>query len=191
MVETAAHLADPVIARLPVRQWVLCVPKRLRYHLERDPAAVNAALHIFLAAIERVLWQHSPGDGAASRLGAVVFIHRFGALLNTAQAIADGEHGRGFSVDAAVRIEAFDRDGLKRPLRYCTRPAFSLERLREIDRKYLVYESVKPGPKGGVSLMLTPMQLLNRLAAFIPPPTLKPARGRAGGPDHGGRRRHR
>ena len=30
MVETAAHLADPVIARLPVRQWVLAVPKRLR-----------------------------------------------------------------------------------------------------------------------------------------------------------------
>ena len=29
-VETAAHLADHVIARLPVRQWVLAVPKRLR-----------------------------------------------------------------------------------------------------------------------------------------------------------------
>ena len=37
MVETAAHLADHVIPRLPVRQWVLSVPKRLRYHLERDP----------------------------------------------------------------------------------------------------------------------------------------------------------
>jgi len=30
MVETAAHLADHVILRLPVRQWVLSVPKRLR-----------------------------------------------------------------------------------------------------------------------------------------------------------------
>ncbi len=30
MVETAAHLADHVIPRLPVRQWVLSVPKRLR-----------------------------------------------------------------------------------------------------------------------------------------------------------------
>ena len=30
MVETAAHLADHVIPHLPVRQWVLSVPKRLR-----------------------------------------------------------------------------------------------------------------------------------------------------------------
>jgi len=51
----------------PVRQWVLSVPKRLRYHLEHDPAVLNAALHIFLTAIERVLRQHSPGASAASR----------------------------------------------------------------------------------------------------------------------------
>lgn len=31
MVETAAHLTDHVFPRLPVRQWVLSVPKRLRY----------------------------------------------------------------------------------------------------------------------------------------------------------------
>jgi len=31
MVETAAHLTDHVFHRLPVRQWVLSVPKRLRY----------------------------------------------------------------------------------------------------------------------------------------------------------------
>jgi hypothetical protein len=30
MVETAAHLSDHVFPRLPVRQWVLSVPKRLR-----------------------------------------------------------------------------------------------------------------------------------------------------------------
>ena len=38
MVETAAHLADHVFPRLPVRQWVLSVPKRLRYFLQRDTA---------------------------------------------------------------------------------------------------------------------------------------------------------
>nr|WP_232222238.1 transposase zinc-binding domain-containing protein [Thioalkalivibrio paradoxus] len=31
MAETAAHLADHVLPRVPVRQWVLSVPKRLRY----------------------------------------------------------------------------------------------------------------------------------------------------------------
>jgi hypothetical protein len=33
MAETAAHLADHVLPRLPVRQWVLSLPRRLRYHL--------------------------------------------------------------------------------------------------------------------------------------------------------------
>ena len=101
MVETAAHLADHVIPRLPVRQWVLSMPKRLRYHCERDPAVLNAALHIFLSAIKQVLRQHSSGAGAVSRLGAVVFIHRIGALLNTHLhfhcVIIDGV----FDVDAA------------------------------------------------------------------------------------------
>lgn len=229
MVETAAHLADHVIPRLPVRQWVLSMPKRLRHHLEHDPAVQNAALHILLSAIERVLRQCSPGAGASSRLGAVVFIHRFGALLNThlhfhcvvvdgvLDADAEGavvfhpaseldapaigevqvavrrrllraveqrgllspedtrimaawEHGGGFSVNVKARIEADDRNGLERLLRYCVRPAFALERLREIDPEHLVYESMKSGPGGDVSLLLTPMQLLDRLAALIPPP---------------------
>ena len=43
MVETAAHLADHVLPPLPVRQWVLAVPKRLRYFLERDAALQGAA----------------------------------------------------------------------------------------------------------------------------------------------------
>ncbi len=60
MVETAAHLADHVIPRLPVRQWVLSVPKRLRYYLHSDPAVQNTALHIFLNAVERGLRQCSP-----------------------------------------------------------------------------------------------------------------------------------
>jgi len=44
----------------------LSVPKRLRYHLERDPAVLNVALHIFLTAIERVVRQHSPAASAVS-----------------------------------------------------------------------------------------------------------------------------
>ena len=33
MAEAAAHLSDHVFPHLPVRQWVLSVPKRLRYYL--------------------------------------------------------------------------------------------------------------------------------------------------------------
>ena len=63
-----------------------------------------------------------------------------------AQVMAAWEHGGGFSVNAAVRIEAHDRDGLERLLRYCARPAFARERLRETDPGRLAYTSVKPGP---------------------------------------------
>ena len=45
----------------------------------------------------------------------------------------DIRNGGGFSVDASVRIEADDRPGLERLLRYCARPPFALERLEAID----------------------------------------------------------
>ncbi len=234
MVETAPHLADHVIPRLPVRQWVLSVPKRLRYFLQADPAVQNLALHIFLSAVEQGLRTACPGDqGGKARIGAVAFIHRFGALLNphvhfhcvvvdgvfdsgsggeselpvrfhelpalreeqladiqrnirrrllraltrrdlletnVAEEMAAWDHGGGFSLDAGVRIEADDRPGLERLLRYCARPVFALERLRQIDPEHLAYESIKPGPGGSVSLLLTPLELIERLAALIPPP---------------------
>ena len=44
MVETAAHLSDHVFPRLPVRQWVLSVPKRLRYFMQRDGPVLNMVL---------------------------------------------------------------------------------------------------------------------------------------------------
>ena len=44
MVETAAHLCDHVFPRLPVRQWVLSVPKRLRYFMQVDLSARELGL---------------------------------------------------------------------------------------------------------------------------------------------------
>jgi hypothetical protein len=82
MVETAAHLADHVFPKLPVRQWVLSVPKRLRYFLQRDVALQGAVLRIFLREVERCLREHSHGCDTQSRIGAVAFIHRFGSTLN-------------------------------------------------------------------------------------------------------------
>ena len=81
MVETAAHLTDHVFPRLPVRQWVLSVPKRLRYFMQRDGAVLNIVLRIFLRVIARSLQALSPSaanvDKAALHIGAVAFIHRF------------------------------------------------------------------------------------------------------------------
>ena len=89
MAQTAAHLADHVIPPVPVRQWVISVPKRLRCFLADRPAAVTALTRIFLDEIERLL-----GDAVGlvpdasarlslrPRLGAVSFLHRFGSALN-------------------------------------------------------------------------------------------------------------
>jgi hypothetical protein len=82
MVGTSAHLADDVFPRAPVRQWVLSVPKRVRYFLQNDSAVETLALHIFLSAVEQGLRARSSAAGPTSRIGAVAFIHRFGALLN-------------------------------------------------------------------------------------------------------------
>jgi hypothetical protein len=77
---------------------------------------------------------------------------------------------RGFSLDAAVRIAGDDRAGLERLLRYCARPAFALERLTQVDAERVVYRLPKPQPDGRIALSLTPLELLDRLAALIPPP---------------------
>ena len=83
----------------------------------------------------------------------------------------------GFSVDTSVRIEAHDRAGLERLQRYCARPAFSMERLRKAG-KDLVYRCTKQhsepsSDKRGArvdELVLTPLELINRIAALVPPP---------------------
>jgi hypothetical protein len=55
MAQTAAHLVDHVIPPVPVRQWVISVPKRLRGFLADRPAAVAALTRIFIEEIERLL----------------------------------------------------------------------------------------------------------------------------------------
>jgi hypothetical protein len=109
MVETVAHLADYVIPRLPVRQWVLSVPKRLRYFLQADPAIQNLTLHIFLSAVEQGLRAACPGvQGSTARIGAVAFIHRFGSLLNPHVhfhcVVVDGVFESGTGVQLPVRF---------------------------------------------------------------------------------------
>ena len=233
MAETAAHLVDHVFPPLPVRQWVLAVPKRMRYFLQRDAALQGTVLRIFLSVVERCLREHSPGCPAAAQIGAVAFIHRFGASLNEhvhfhccvidgvfepalapddapsvsfhaaleldAAAFADVQarvrtrvlrtfvkrglidkddatemrawaHDGGFSVDGSVRIEGADRMGLERLLRYCARPPFALEHLRQHDAEHLVYHSPKPRPGAGGDLVLTPLELIGKIAALVPPP---------------------
>lgn len=67
-------------------QWVLSVPKRLRYFMQRDGATLNMVLRIFLRVLAQSLQAHSPGaaqlDKNTLHIAAIAFIHRFGSSLN-------------------------------------------------------------------------------------------------------------
>lgn len=86
----------------------------------------------------------------------------------------------GFSIDASVRLLGDDREGVERLLRYCARPPFALERLHapkgaaslSSPDARLLYRFPKPTPDGRTQIMLSPLQLLERLARFVPPPRI-------------------
>ena len=51
MAERAAHLVDDVFPVVPVRQWVLSLPHRLRYVLAWDHALCRAVSGVFVRAV--------------------------------------------------------------------------------------------------------------------------------------------
>lgn len=224
-------MADHVFPRLPVRQWVLSFPKRLRYFLERDAKLVGRILQVFLRAVEAKLRAASPGAPADARFGGVTFVQRLGSALNchlhfhccqidgVFAAGADGmrffaatgldqgmvatlqeavrgqvldlfekqglldqeaaanmrgwQHAGGFSLDASIRIEAWDRGGLERLLRYCARPPFASERLSWEKRSgRVIYELPKPRPNTPGAILLNPLELIDRLVLLMPPPRI-------------------
>lgn len=88
-----------------------------------------------------------------------------------------GYQHSGFSVDAGVCIEANDRAALERLLRYCARPPFAMERIHKAGRElvYLCFKqrSEPSRDKRGArvdELHLTPLELIDRIAALVPPP---------------------
>jgi len=244
MAETAAHLVDYVIPHVPVRQWVLSVPKRLRPYLHHRPRTASAVLHILLRALQATLRKACPTAPKAAAMGAVSFLHRFGSSLNPhfhfhlvvvdglfegieddtiqdpntnpesnlrfheataltqelleslqqtvrkrvlrhfsrhgllephdAQDMLTWDHGGGFSLNASVRIEATDRAGLERLIRYCARPPFALERLHLVGGRsdQILYLLPKPDPAGRTALRLSALEFLDRLANILPPPRI-------------------
>jgi hypothetical protein len=85
MADTAAHLVDRVLPRVPVRQWVLSLPFGLRYRLAHDRELTADVLRVFVRAIFSSLRRRTRPKrvGAGTALGgAVTFVQRFGGALN-------------------------------------------------------------------------------------------------------------
>ena len=55
MIATATHFIESVLAKLPLRQWVLSVPKWIRYYLARDASLASQVLRIFIDEIKKQL----------------------------------------------------------------------------------------------------------------------------------------
>ncbi len=231
MVETAAHMVDHVLPRVQFRQWVLSLPKRVRWHMRAKPEVASGLLTVFLRVVETTLRQCSPGAPASARFGAVAFVHRFGSTLNSHVhyhvLVTDGvysagddgsaefhpatelqdedflavqtkmrkrglrwlhrhghlddvavhtldnvDHAGGWSVDGSVVIPGWDRQGLERLVRYCARPPLSGERLGRLNDSTVVYNLRKPTFDGRMELVLTPLELLDRLSQLVTPPRI-------------------
>jgi hypothetical protein len=83
MTERAAHLVEYVFPDVPVRQWVLTLPPRVRYVLAWDHALCRAVVAVYMRAVFGWLRRQARARGVRDgRGGAVVIVQRFGSALN-------------------------------------------------------------------------------------------------------------
>lgn len=99
-----------------------------------------------------------------------LFVRRGLLEADDAQLMSEWNHTGGFSLNASVRIEGWDRQGLERLLRPCARPPFALERIEVLDDGRVIYHLSKPTPDGRTVLPLPPLELIDRIAALVPAP---------------------
>jgi len=182
MADTAAHLVDRVFPRIPVRQWVLSLPYDLRYRLAYDASLVTDVLGVFTKTIFTSLIQRARAFGAVRKpqSGAVSFIQRFDSALRlnlhihslTMEAFSGSRCATvdGFSLHANVAIAAGDRARLERLAQYCARPPVAMERLERLDDGRPLYRFKRAWRDGTTHIILSPLEMLEKLSALIPAP---------------------
>ncbi len=83
MAATAAHLVDRVLPRVPVRQWVLSLPIRLRYCIAFDRELGRRVRNLFVRAVLGSIRRRALKAGVRyPEVGAVTAVQRFGSALN-------------------------------------------------------------------------------------------------------------
>jgi hypothetical protein len=76
----------------------------------------------------------------------------------------------GFSLHAGVHIAGSEREKLEKLCRYIARPAIALERLSLNANGQVVYSLKKPYDDGTTHIVMTPLELMEKIAAIIPRP---------------------
>ena len=85
MAARAAYLVDEVLPRVPVRQWVLTLPYRVRYRLARDHALCRAVLGVYARVLLAFYARSAHAQGIRDgQTGTVTVIQRFGTAVHTA-----------------------------------------------------------------------------------------------------------
>jgi len=82
MAQSAALLVDEVIPQVPVRQWVLSFPIRLRILFAARPALLTPVLRIVHRVIAGFLLRQAGLKRTTADTGAVTLIQRFGSAAN-------------------------------------------------------------------------------------------------------------
>ncbi|MFN0299921.1 MAG: hypothetical protein ACKVQU_06165 [Burkholderiales bacterium] len=82
MAESAAHLLDYVIPRVPVRQWALSFPIPLRILLAAHPQLLSPVLQIVHRIIATFSIKQAGQKRTEADTGAVTLIQRFGSAAN-------------------------------------------------------------------------------------------------------------
>jgi hypothetical protein len=275
MNEMALHLTEDVFPKVPVRQFVLSLPKQLRYILSHNARLASQVLRIYVRTISSWYKRRSRRHPFNNyQTGAITFVQRFGSSLNLnlhfhtlfldgvyqkpqgdaqqptfimaskpkddeikklseqisaaiikvldkkgvldrfkeqdqilqynlplaqitgasiEHRIALGENApnkvrrilqdphegqrtghlcyasNGFSLHAATHIPAWDRKRLFNLCLYITRPPLSSESLEELPNGDLTFKLKTPWDDGTTHLVFTPTELIEKLAAIIPP----------------------
>jgi hypothetical protein len=118
---------------------------------------------------------------AAACTYRIAFGPRAGQKVLTVQGVMPREKGfkqdlcadiDGFSLHAAVRCGADERQALEQLCRYITRPALANERVQTNAAGQVVLKLKTPWRDGTTHLVMSPLEFMQRLAALVPRPRL-------------------
>lgn len=190
----------PARARHPGRAPYTRANPTARPVFHRLPPPTDADIAVLLVRVQRRVrrllirrgrWPHEDSGSdpfaaqeplfastlAASLQGRVALGPRAGQPVRRLRSAADvTTTGRrsarleGFSLHAAVAVPARRRDQLEKLCRYLVRPPLALDRLTESSGGQLLYRFRRAWSDGSTALLLEPLELLERLAALVPPP---------------------
>jgi hypothetical protein len=155
------------VARQVARRLARLLERRGHGEIEGDALATEEPLLASLYAAS-ITSRIATGPRAPKR------VLRFGDRIDAGDLPAlQGERCAsvgGVSVHANVAVPAHDRRRLERLCRYGARPAIATERLSRLEDDRLLYRLKHRWRDGTTHVVFTPQELVEKLAALIPPP---------------------